>query len=82
MMLHKYLPELNVHVDGMGKRIAKIYMDHPNVLKEPDLLKSSWRWSKQVSSKSDRKKALDADCIVSTSGMLDGGPLDLVSEPT
>ena len=74
MMLHKYLPELNVHVDGMGKRIAKIYMDHPDVLKDPDLLKSSWKWSKQVSSKSDRKKALDADCIVSTSGMLDGGP--------
>ena len=29
---------------------------------------------KEISSKSDRNKALNADVIVSTSGMLDGGP--------
>ena len=33
-----------------------------------------WKWTKKVSSKSDRKKALQADVIVTTSGMLDGGP--------
>ena len=74
MTLHKHLPELDVHVDGMGKRVAKIQMDHPELLRDPVALNSAWNWCKRVSSKSDRKKALDADCIVSTSGMMDGGP--------
>ncbi len=74
MLLHKHLPELDVHVDGMGKRVAKLQMEHPETLRNPTALESAWRWCRRVSSKSDRKKALDADVIVSTSGMLDGGP--------
>ena len=74
MLLHKHLPELDVHVDGMGKRVAKLQMKHPETLRDPSALESAWRWCRRVSSKSDRKKALDADVIVSTSGMLDGGP--------
>ena len=74
MLLHKHLPELDVHVDGMGKRVAKLQMEHPETLRDPSALESAWRWCRRVSSKSDRKKALDADVIVSTSGMLDGGP--------
>jgi len=74
ILLHKHLPELDVHVDGMGKRVAKLQMEHPETLRDPNALESAWRWCRRVSSKSDRKKALDADVIVSTSGMLDGGP--------
>lgn len=74
MTLHKHLPELDVHVDGMGKSVAKIQMEHPELLRDPAALNSAWSWCKKVSSKSDRKKALNADCIVSTSGMMDGGP--------
>ena len=74
MLLHKYLPELDVHVDGMGKRVARLQMEHPETLRDPSALESAWRWCRRVSSKSDRKKALDADVIVSTSGMMDGGP--------
>ena len=74
MLLHKHLPELNVHVDGMGKRVAKLQMEHPETLRDSTALEAAWRWCRRVSSKSDRKKALDADVIVSTSGMLDGGP--------
>lgn len=74
MLLHKHLPELDVHVDGMGKRVAKLQMEHPETLRDPSALESAWRWCRRVSSKSDRKKALDANVIVSTSGMLDGGP--------
>ena len=74
MRLHKYLPHLNVHVDGMGKRIAKMQMNHPETLRDPAALRAAWSWCKRVSSKSDRKRALEADVIVSTSGMLQGGP--------
>ena len=74
MLLHKHLPELDVHVDGMGKRVAKLQMEYPETLRDPSALSAAWSWCRRVSSKSDRKKALDADVIVSTSGMLDGGP--------
>ena len=74
MTLHKYLPELDVHVDGMGKHIARLQMEHPKMLRDPSELVEAWKWCRRVSSKSDKKKALSADCIVSTSGMLDGGP--------
>ena len=74
MLLHQRLPELDIHVDGMGKRIAKLQLAHPESLKDPQGLESAWRWAKQVSSKSDKKKALNSDCIVTTSGMLEGGP--------
>jgi putative mRNA 3-end processing factor len=74
MLLHDRLPWLNVHVDGMGKRVAKIHMDHQNMLRDGQALERAWRWAKQVGSKSDKKKALAADVIVTTSGMLNGGP--------
>ncbi|MDC0556507.1 MBL fold metallo-hydrolase [Candidatus Poseidoniaceae archaeon] len=74
MTLHKHLPELDVHVDGMGKYVAKLQMEHPEALRDPSALEDAWKWCKRVSSKSDKKKALNADCIVSTSGMMDGGP--------
>ena len=66
--------DLEVHFDGMGKRILKHYLDNPEYIKDADKLNKIKRWARLVSSKSDRKKALDADVIVTTSGMLDGGP--------
>ena len=49
-------------------------MNHPETLRDPEAMKTAWSWCRRVSSKSDRKKALEADVIVSTSGMLQGGP--------
>ena len=57
MLLHKHLPELDVHVDGMGKRVAKLQMEHPETLRDPSALESAWRWCRRVSSKSDRKES-------------------------
>jgi putative mRNA 3-end processing factor len=66
--------DLNVHYDGMGKSISKIWLEHPRYLFNPLDFADALKWSKRVSSKSDRKRALDADVIITTSGMLDGGP--------
>lgn len=74
MLLHQAAPELNVHIDGMGKRLAKLYLEHSEHLRDPKSLEAALQWCKRVSSKSDRKKALNADVIITTSGMLDGGP--------
>ena len=72
--LYQHCPELDVHIDGMGKRIAKLYLENSRFIRDPKLLSDAWNWSRRVSSKSDRKKALDSDVIISTSGMLQGGP--------
>jgi putative mRNA 3-end processing factor len=66
--------DLNVHYDGMGKSISKIWLEHPEYLADAADFEAALKWSKRVSSKSDRKRALDADVIVTTSGMLNGGP--------
>jgi len=73
-ILHKAAPQLEVHYDGMGTRVTQVWMDCPELIHEPKALKKAWHWCRRVRSKSDRKKALDADVIVTTSGMLDGGP--------
>ena len=74
MRLHQNCPELDVHVDGMGKRITKLYLENQQFIRDPKALYSAWNWCRRVASKSDRKKALEADVIISTSGMLQGGP--------
>ena len=73
-ILHERDPSLNVHYDGMGTRVSGIWNDHPNYLRDPSGFEKALRWTKRVRGKSDRFKALEADVIVTTSGMLDGGP--------
>jgi putative mRNA 3-end processing factor len=58
----------------MGTRVSGIWNDHPNYLRDPSGFEKALRWTKRVRGKSDRFKALEADVIVTTSGMLDGGP--------
>ena len=66
--------DLNVHYDGMGKTVSQKWLEHNTHLRDSKGFEEAFRWSKRVRSKSDRKRALDADVIVTTSGMLDGGP--------
>ena len=73
-ILHKHTPQLEVHYDGMGTRVTRHWMNNPQFINRPKELEKAFRWSKRVSGKSDRKKALNGDVIVTTSGMLDGGP--------
>ena len=73
-ILHSADSKLDVHYDGMGKEVTRRWLEHASFVREPNELRNIWSWAHRVSSKSDRKKALDADVIVTTSGMLDGGP--------
>jgi putative mRNA 3-end processing factor len=73
-ILHNSGYDLNVHYDGMGKTVSQKWLEHPEHLRDAETFEDTFRWSKRVRSKSDRKRALEADVIVTTSGMLDGGP--------
>ncbi len=73
-ILHRDAPHLKVHFDGMGTRLTKDWLQYPELINEPKELIRTWKWARRVYGKSDRKKALHANVIVTTSGMLDGGP--------
>ena len=73
-ILYREAPYLNVHYDGMGTRLTRKWFENPEHIKDVEEFEKVWKWTRKVSSKSDRKKALQADVIVTTSGMLDGGP--------
>ena len=80
----KQLSPLPVYVDGMVKDILALYRLHPGVLRQ-ELAKRVWREKdvfysdnvQPVSSAAMRRAILtnsDPCCIVSSSGMLSGGP--------
>ena len=73
-ILHKEAPGLDVHYDGMGTRVTREWLGCPEFIRDPNEMESAYRWARRVTGKSDRKKALRANVIVTTSGMLDGGP--------
>lgn len=83
-MAKKQIPEFKIYVDGMVRAITKVYQSVPNYLK-PQLAKKIFRGNPifydeniiAVEKPEQRKELLDskeAFCIVSSSGMLKGGP--------
>jgi len=62
-------------VDGMGKTVTRLYLDHPEYLRSEKDLRKAKRAFKEVRSPSARGMAIKGDVIVTTGGMLDGGPI-------
>jgi len=66
----------NIWYDGMGRKISRIYLGHKNELKDSEALKRALNNIDYVYSQNGRKTASEkADVIISSSGMLDGGPV-------
>jgi putative mRNA 3-end processing factor len=66
---------LNVWYDGMGRKVSKIFLKHSEFLRKPDELKKAINQLNLVHSDHGRKMALNADVIITSSGMMDGGPV-------
>ena len=64
-----------VYLDGMGKTVNQIYMDNGAFLRSAGALHSADEGVRYVKSESGRSRAKEADVIVTTSGMLEGGPV-------
>ncbi len=62
-------------LDGMGRRVSQIYLKHPECIRDPRGLKKAIGDMNFVKTPLQREKALDAPIVVTTSGMLDGGPV-------
>jgi len=64
-----------IWLDGMGDKIADILLKYPDYIKSPQELKKSMKSLNIVYSNKGRKMALSGDVILTTSGMMNGGPV-------
>lgn len=65
----------DVWMDGMGEKIAKIFLRHSKYLRSEKNLKKALSRIRVVKTSQNRKHALKGEVILTTSGMLDGGPV-------
>lgn len=84
------IPKFKIYVDGMVREICRVYRLNPNYLR-PMLAKKIWRnidiffddLIEPVTSKDMRESIVDQSepcCIISSSGMLTGGPSQWYAE--
>jgi putative mRNA 3-end processing factor len=62
-------------LDGMGKKVNKIYLRYPEYLRSAKRLRQALNKTMEVRNMRARLRAANGDIIVTTSGMLDGGPV-------
>lgn len=75
-VLEEHKLNVPVYLDGMGQKAAKIMLKYPNAFKNPKFLQRALKKARWVQNEQMRKKALKEPCvIVTTSGMLQGGPI-------
>lgn len=66
----------NIWFDGMGRKVSKIFLKYPRFLRSSEDLKKAINKLNFIHSDHGRKLALDkADVILTSSGMMDGGPI-------
>lgn len=61
--------------DGMGKSVNKLYLESPQHLRSAKRLRQAVTRGREVKNFHARQRAHDGEVIVTTSGMLDGGPV-------
>ncbi len=72
MILEKY--GVSPYVDGLGKEVAKIISRYPDFIKSPKALKRAIRNATPVEWKKREKVLEEPSAVVTTAGMLNGGP--------
>ncbi len=66
----------SIYLDGMARKVNEIYLAAPEYLADARRFRRALEGVHVVEHSGERKKALqDADVIVTTGGMLDGGPV-------
>jgi len=65
----------DVWFDGMGRKVSKIFLKYPSYLRSAEELKKAVNNVNFVHSDHGRKLALKSEVILTSSGMMDGGPV-------
>jgi len=67
--------ECPVYMDGMGSAISEIYLEHAELLRDYEEFYHAMKWVNWITDRKQREKVFDEpSVIVSTAGMLTGGP--------
>jgi putative mRNA 3-end processing factor len=75
-ILSKYNLDAPIFLDGMGKQVSEVYLQHQDQIKDPRGLKKALTEVEWVQGKQGRAKAMkQPSVIVTTSGMMKGGPV-------
>jgi putative mRNA 3-end processing factor len=67
--------DYEIWIDGMARTVCNVLLSFPRYIKNFQRYKKMLRRIRFVRNKSDRERALRGDVIITTSGMLDGGPV-------
>jgi putative mRNA 3-end processing factor len=76
LILEEYKVDYPIYMDGMAKKATNIIADFPNLLKSHNKLRKAFEKVDLVSSQKKRNKLIKEACIIlTTSGMLQAGPV-------
>lgn len=67
--------DYDIWFDGMGRTVNRIYLNHEGFIRDVDELEDATNNVNEVTSNKSREGAKKAEVIVSTSGMVEGGPV-------
>ncbi len=77
LILRKYKVNFPIYMDGMAKKATTIINRHNKLLRNPKSLENALEYVEYVNNKTQRKKIIKQPCVIlTTSGMLHGGPID------
>ena len=62
-------------VDGMGRSVTRLFLNYPEYIRDVKHLKAAKRKFNEVRNSNSRMSAIKGEVIVTTGGMLDGGPV-------
>jgi putative mRNA 3-end processing factor len=65
----------NVWFDGMGRKVTRLFLRFPRYLRSSKELKKAYNNLNLVHSDQGRKLAIKSEVIITSSGMMDGGPV-------
>ncbi len=65
----------DIWLDGMGSKVADILLNHPGCIRSQKDLKKAMNNLKVVYSNKGRELAMKGDVVITTSGMMNGGPV-------
>jgi len=76
LVLDSYGIDYPVYIDGMAKKAITIINQHKSLMKEPSALDKALKKAEYISDEKKRKKIIKQPCVIlTTSGMLSGGPI-------
>lgn len=75
LALNSFNPDFPIYLDGMAKSATEISLKYPELLRDSKALKKALKNVREIWDDKDRKKVTkEPGAIISSSGMLEGGP--------